>query len=169
MAMFGTSLFRTSLCAVSVALLFGGAAAAGTSVTPPLDSVTATLSSVKAGARPVVLTLAVRTELQCGRLVGGALVVHLPAQERMPATVAATAATVGGKPSGAVAVAGHVLTVSIPRPRGMMCDVIGPGTVTLVLTRSANLGNPKTAGTYPLVVSRGAQQFKTTMKISPAG
>ena len=159
----------TALCAVVGSLLIGGAAAAGTTVTPPLDSVTATLSSARAGARPVVLTLAVRTELQCGRLVGGALVVRLPAQERMPATVAAAAVLVGGKPSGAVAVAGHVLTVSIPRPRGMMCDVIGPGTVTLVLTRSANLGNPKSAGKYPLTVSRGAQQFKTTLTISPAG
>jgi hypothetical protein len=138
-------------------------------VNPPLDSVTATLSSAHAGARPVVLTLALRTELQCGRLNGGALVVRLPAQERVPATVAATAVLVGGKPSGAVAVAGHTLTVSIPRPRGMMCDVIGPGTVTLVLTRSANLGNPKNPGTYPLVVSRGTQQFKTTLTISPAG
>jgi hypothetical protein len=136
---------------------------------PPLDSVTATLSSAHAGARPVVLTLAVRTELQCGRLNGGALVVHLPVQERVPATIAAAAVLVGGKPSGAVAVAGHTLTVSIPRPRGMMCDVIGPGTVTLVLTRLANLGNPKNAGTYPLVVSRGTDQFKTTLRISPAG
>ena len=93
---------------------------------PRSDSVTATLSNAHAGARPVVLTLAIRTELQCGRLVGGALVVRLPAQERVPATVAATAVLIGGKPAGAVAVAGHTLTVSIPRPRGMMCDVIGP-------------------------------------------
>jgi hypothetical protein len=162
-------MFRTALCATVGALLSFGAAAASTTVNPPMDSVTVTLSSTHAGARPVVLTLAVRTELQCGRLIGGALVVRLPAQERMPATVAATAVLVGGKPSGAVAVAGHILTVSIPRPRAMMCDVIGPGTVTLVLTRSANLGNPKNAGTYPLVVSRGTQQFKTQLKISPAG
>lgn len=141
----------------------------GTSVAGPIGSVTATLSNVHAGARPVVLTLALRTELQCGRLIGGALVVRLPAQERVPATVAATAVLVGGKPAGAVAVAGHTLTVSIPRPPGVMCDVIGPGTVRLVLTRAVNLGNPKAAGTYPLVVSRGAQQFKTTLKISPAG
>jgi hypothetical protein len=164
------AMLKTALCGVGGALLiFGGAAAASTSMNPPLNSVTATLSSAHAGARPVALTLAVRTELQCGRLVGGALVVRLPAQERMPATVAASAALIGGKPSGAVAVAGHVLTVSVPRPRGMMCDAIGPGTVTLVLTRSANLGNPKSAGKYPLTVSRGAQQFKTMLTISPAG
>jgi hypothetical protein len=162
--------FRSALCAATGALLvLGGAAAANTTVNPPLDSVTVTLSSAHAGVRPVVLTLAIRTELQCGRLIGGALVVRLPAQERLPATVAATAVLVGGKASGAVAVAGHTLTISIPRPHTMMCDVIGPGTVSLVLTRSANLGNPKTAGTYPLVVARGTQQFKTTLRISPAG
>ena len=53
------------------------------------------------------VTLALRTELQCGRLLGGTLVVRLPAQERMPATVAPAAVLVAGKPSGAVAVTGH--------------------------------------------------------------
>ena len=141
----------------------------GTSVAGPIGSLTATLSNTHAGARPVVLTLALRTELQCGRLVGGALMVRLLAQERVPARVAAKAVLVGGKPAGAVAVAGHTLTVSIPRPPVVMCDVIGPGTVKLVLTRAANLGNPKAAGSYPLVVTRGADQFKTTFKISRAG
>jgi hypothetical protein len=47
-----------------------------------------------------------------------------------------------------------------------MCDVIGPGTVTMVVTRAANLGNPKNAGKYPLVVLRGNQQFKTLLTIS---
>ena len=51
----------------------------------------------------------------------------------------------------------------------MMCDVIGPGTVTLVLTRSANLGNPRGAGSIRSCIARGAQQFKTTLTISPAG
>ena len=157
--------------ALGAALVLGGGAAAKprSTPTPLLDTVSATLSSSHAGARPVALTLAIRMEVQCGRLVGGTLAVRLPAQERLPAKVASGAVLVGGKPSGAVAVAGHTLTVSIPRPRGMMCDVIGPGTVTLVLTRAANLGNPKNAGTYPLVVARGAQQFKTTLTISPAG
>ena len=51
-------------------------------------------------------------------------------------------------------------------PTIVICDVIAPGTVTIVLTRAANLGNPKAAGTYPLIVSRGAQQFKTLLKIT---
>ena len=105
-------------------------------------------------------------ELQCGRLVGGTLAVRLPAQERVPATVAATAVQVGGKPAGGVTVKGHTLTVAIPHPRGMMCDSIGPGKLTLVLTRTANLGNPMSAGKYPLVVARGNQQFKTMLAIT---
>jgi hypothetical protein len=151
---------------VGAALIMGGAAAARPAADDPgLNSVSATLSSARAGARPVAVTLTMHMELQCGRLIGGALVVRLPAQERVPATVAATAVQVGGKPAGAVAVKGHILTVSVPRPRGMMCDSIGPGKLTLVLTRAANLGNPMSAGKYPLVIARGNEQFKTMLAI----
>ena len=157
---------RSAFFAVcAAALMLGGAAVAAPRVNPALDSVTATLSNAHAGARPVALTLAVHTELQCGRLVGGALTVRLPAQERVPATVATAAVLVAGKPAAAVAVAGHTVTISILRPHIVMCDVIGPGTVTITLTRAANLGNPKTAGSYPIVVARGNQQFKTQLKI----
>jgi hypothetical protein len=144
----------------------GSAATAAPQITPGLDSVTATLSNAHAGARPVAVTLVVHAEMQCGRLFGGALIVRLPSQERVPATVATAAVLVAGKPAGAVAVTGHTLTISLPRPRGVICDVIGPGTATVVLTRTANLGNPKAAGSYPLVVARGAEQFKTQLKIT---
>ena len=148
-------------------VLVGGAAAKPRSTpTPLLDTVSATLSSSHAGARPVALTLAIRMEVQCGRLVGGTLAVRLPAQERLPPKVASGAVLVGGKPAGAVTVAGHTLTVSIPLAHTIMCDSIGPGTVTMVVTRAANLGNPKAAGKYPLVVLRGNQQFKTLLTIS---
>ena len=103
----------------------------------------------------MALTLALRTELQCGRLVGGALVVRLPAQERMPASVAATAVLVGGKPSGAVTMAGHTLTVVDPTAPRHDVRFDRPGHRHHGSTRSANLGNPKSAGNYPLVVSRG--------------
>ena len=149
--------------AAGAALVLSGTSAAG-----PLGSLTATLSNAHAGARPVVLALALRTELQCGRLVGGALVVRLPAQERVPARVAATAVLIGGKPAGAVAIAGRTLTVSIPRPPVVMCDVIGrhgqAGLHPLREPRQSAGGGP-----LPLVVSRRADQFKTTLVISPAG
>ena len=136
-------------CAVTIgaALSTGGAAAAKPSAdNPGLNSVSASLSSARAGARPVAVTLTMRMELQCGRLVGGTLVVRLPAQERVPATVAATAVQVAGKPAGAVTVKGHALTVAIPHPQGVMCDSIGPGKLTLILMRTANLGTPSLPG-----------------------
>jgi hypothetical protein len=36
----------------------------------------------------------------------------------------------------------------------MMCDVIGPGRLTIVFGRSAGLGNPGHSGTYTADVSR---------------
>lgn len=156
-------------CAVGLgaALALGGGAAARPRSTPLVNSVSATLSSTHAGVRPVALTLALHMELQCGHLMGGTLAVRLPAQERVPAKVASGAVLIGGKPAGAATVAGHTLTVSVPLPHAIMCDSIGPGTVTVVVTRTANLGNPKAAGKYPLVVLRGSQQFKTLLTISP--
>ena len=134
-------------------------------VAPGSGSVTVSLSSSRAGARPVVVTLAVHTELQCGRLTGGTVVIRLPVAERVPAAVPAAAVLVGGKTSGGVAVQGHVLTVTVPRTTGVICDVIGPGTVQVVLGRAAGLGNPPQAGTYSLSVARGRLLLTTHFRV----
>ena len=40
-----------------------------------------------------------------------------------------------------------------------MCDVIGPGTVTVVFTRAARIGNPKAPGSYLVRGSHAADSF----------
>ena len=40
-----------------------------------------------------------------------------------------------------------------------MCDSIGPGTLTVVFTRSARVGNPKAAGSYLLRATHAADRF----------
>jgi hypothetical protein len=131
----------------------------------PASLATAVLSSNRAGARPVVLTLSLRTELQCGRLMGGALVLKLPAQARLASSIPASAVLVGGKPAGSVVVAGHSLTIAVPRPRGAICDSITFGIAKLTVLRAARLGNPKTPGSYTIRLQHGSATFAATLKI----
>jgi len=142
---------RAALGAALAATLHGGAFP---------HSLSVALSNDHAGARPVVVTLALRTELQCGHLFGGTLVVRLPAAERVPTTIAARAVVVGGLPSRGVAVDGHVLTVQVPQPVGVMCAVLGPGTAKIVLTSAAGLGNPPRAGTYRVSLTRAGEHLQ---------
>jgi hypothetical protein len=128
---------------------------------------TATLSSSASGAKPVALALTFRSELQCGRLTGGALVLKLPRKALVPPAIAASAVLVGGKQSAHVAVAGRLITVALPtRPQGIMtCDSIVVGLAKIVVTRAAGLGNPKPRGNYTVTVTHGAETFAAPLKI----
>ena len=62
-------------------------------------------------------------------------------------------------------VAGHVVTVSIPPPHGVICDSIGVGVVKIVLSGGAGIRNPKTAGVYTVKVTHGLQWFAAPLTI----
>jgi hypothetical protein len=154
---------KVTFWAMPAALLV---ATAGTAGAVSADSASATLSTSKAGAKAVTLTVALNTELQCGRLRGGALVLRLPAQARLPGAIAASAVLVGGKASGRVAVDGHSLRISLPPPRGTMsCDSIRQGVVKIVVASAAGLGNPRAPGTYTVRLTRGSETFAAPLKI----
>jgi len=113
----------------------------------PAGALTAQAAPVQSGARPAALRLSLRTELQCGRLGEGPIVVVLPAAERVPASLQAGDVLVNGKALDAT-LAGHVASIALPKTTGFTCDVIGPGTVSVVFTEAASLGNPLAPGTY---------------------
>jgi hypothetical protein len=149
---------------ILVALALPAAAAGAAVVAGPAS---ATLSTNRAGARPVALTVSLHTELQCGRIMGiGALVLRLPAAMRVPSTIHAAAVLVGGKPVGSVVVAGHSLTIALAPPRGAMCDSIIMGVAKIVVTRAAGLGNPRAPGTYAVKLTHGSQTFSAPLKIA---
>jgi hypothetical protein len=130
---------------------------------PP--SLAVTLSNDRAGARPVVVALALHTELQCGHLFGGTVVVRLPAAERVPTAVPVRSVLIAGAPSRGVSVADHALTVQVPRPTGVMCAVLGPGTAKIVLTRAVGLGNPIRAGSYRISLTRAGAQVQARFTV----
>jgi len=143
------------------------AAAAMVSFGPtPGPSVTATLSSPKAGAKPVALTLRMRLELVCGQPGPGDAVVTLPKAAAVPASIGDGAVLVNGKRATAVSVSGHNVSVALPRRPGVTCLSITPGTLTLVFTTRAGLGNPQAPGTYTISVRRHALSLETTVEIS---
>jgi hypothetical protein len=124
-------------------------------------------SSAHAGARPVVLTLRLHYEMQCGWPGPGSLAFRFPAG-MLPARLPAGTVLVDGKaaPTSTSSAAPRDVAVGLPPRPQIMCDVIGPGTVTVVFTRAARSGNPKTPGSYLLRGSHAADSFTGRLAIT---
>ncbi|HXR12956.1 MAG TPA: hypothetical protein VN770_11710, partial [Gaiellaceae bacterium] len=134
---------------------------------PMQPATTASLSSHKAGAKPVALTVKVHYEMVCGQPGPGKAVLTLPAQADVPAKIDRSAVLVNGTPSPSVTVSGHAVSIAMPLKRpGVTCMVVGPGTLTLTLTRAAGIGNPTAAGTYTIRVRRNTLAFTARVAIS---
>ena len=151
----------TSVLAIAAALLVAASAAASS----PASEISASLSTTKAGAKNVTLTISWRTELRCGRPIGvKTLVLKLPANARVPAAIPASAVLVGTRAATKVAVTGHTLAIALPPPRGMLCDSIRVGIVKIVVLPSAGLGNPKVPGLYTATLIAGPGTFRLIMR-----
>src|SRR5579862_1372550 len=122
--------------------------------TPLPHSLSLQLSSARAGARPVAVGFTLTYEMQCGYPGPGPVVLKLPASEHMPATIPAAAVLVDGKKAVSVHVESSSVTVALAPPPQVMCDVIGPGRLTIELTKTAALGNPARPGSYVVRASR---------------
>ena len=109
----------------------------------------------------------VHYDMTCGQPGLGKAVVTLPAAAFVPRSIGSAAVLVNGKPSPSVAVSGHDVSITMPLKRpGVSCMSIGPGTLTLTLTRAAGIGNPRAAGTYVIHVRRNALSFAASVSIS---
>ena len=126
---------------------------------------TVTLSSTKAGARSVRLAIKLPAVLQCGYPRGGAVVVTLPQASRVPHAIGRTAVKVNGKLAGSVAVVRRSVTVTMPRPAGMLCDSMTDGTMLVAIGAGAKLGNPPKAGMYRIQIKRGPASYAAPITI----
>lgn len=113
----------------------------------------------------MALTLKLRTELICGQ-PRSPLVITFPAAMPIPRAFAREAVLVDARPAASATVASHRVTVTAVRPAGAVCDVIGPGLVTILFTKSARLGNPASPGVYTISVRHGGSTYRTTVHIS---
>ena len=128
------------------------------------ESLTVGASTHAAGARPVRLTLTFRYEMKCNYPGAGPLVVTFPPAVRLPKRFAAGSVTLAGKPLAAKRNQRHV-TMTVPRPTGVVCGVIAPGSVKLVFTRKARLGNPARPGSYRFSATHLTHDFSGTLAI----
>lgn len=134
---------------------------------PNMPAASATLSTTRAGAKPVALTLKLHYEMVCNQPGLGKAIVTLPQASFVPAHIDSAAVLVNGKPAPAVTVSGHDVSITMPMKRpGVSCMVMGPGTLTLTLTRAARLGNPARAGTYTIRARRNTRSFQADVHIS---
>jgi hypothetical protein len=132
----------------------------------PAPAISIAVSPAHAGARPVVLTLRLRYEMQCGWPGKGSLEIHFPAG-MLPAKLAAGSVLVNGKGTSVArsrAATDEIALALPPRPQ-IMCDSIGPGTLTVLFTRAARIGNPKAAGSYLLRATHAADRFTGKLSI----
>jgi hypothetical protein len=148
---------------VIVAPLSGGAADA-VNFQSPDHAASVQLSSVKAGADNVALTVRLQSVLRCGRPTGGAVVVSLPKAAHVPGSIARTSVRVNGKAPSKVSVAATTVTVSLPVVHGITCDSMTDGVVQVAFAPSASIGNPANAGTYAV----GVRQAKAAHSVSIA-
>jgi hypothetical protein len=143
-----------------------GAGNAGNAATPMRPAAaTVSLSTSKAGARPVTLTLQLRYEMQCARPGPGPLVITFPAAEQLPAQLTAGSVLVNRHPATQVERSGRTVSVALPVQRGPLCDVIAPAVLKIVFTSSAGLGNPLRAGTYALAAHTARVSGRTSITI----
>jgi hypothetical protein len=151
------ALFACAVAAVS--------AAGATAVVPPRTA-SVIASSTAAGAKPVALVYKLTFEMQCGDPGNTPLTLRLPAGMTVPESIPASAVRLNGDPATSVKSSGTSLVVSIEQKTFIKCGVVGMGTLTVVIGKSAGLGNPKAAGVYAFPIAIGAMRGVPKMRIS---
>ena len=137
-----------------------------TVATPGADMLTVSLSNAQAGAKRVALTLKLHTELICGQPGPSPLVVKLPAAASVPTVISRRAVLVGTRPARAIAVHGNTIRVAPPPHKGLLCDVVAPGTITVRFAKAARIGNPESPGTYTISLRRGRSTYAGSVRIT---
>jgi hypothetical protein len=148
------------------AVLITAGAVAGSATAGLGQSASGTISSNRASTRPVTLTLKLGYEMQCGYPGPGPVVVTFPAAWRLSAKLGSTAVLVDGKAAVSASLSGHTVKVGLAPPPQIMCDVIGPGMLTIQFTRGDNIGSPMTAGTSVVTAAVKGQTFRVSYAFS---
>lgn len=139
-------------------------------ISPPLTfgHAAVSLSTDRAGARPVAVALRYASELRCGSPRAARLLVTFPAAEHVPAHIAPSSVLVNGRPAQAVTRNGTTVALVVAQRGGISCGVIVPGIVRIGFNLPAGIGNPAKAGMYPISVRSGTRlMLHAAFKIRP--
>ena len=100
------------------------------------------------------------------RLPGpGPVVVKFPSPNGLPKAFPSGSVSSSTAPEPAARERATPSASPLPPAPAIMCDVIGPGRLTIAFGRSAGLGNPARAGTYTISATRQAAVFSTRFPI----
>lgn len=125
---------------------------------------TAELSTAKAGARPVAVTLRFPALLVCGRLKG-TVSVTFPRAAGVPRRIAASGVRLAGEPAAQVAVNGKSVAVKAAATGGVTCHSIRLADVILTFARAAQLRNPTVPGRYSIGIAYGTGRSSAVVDI----
>jgi hypothetical protein len=106
--------------------------------------------------------------MRCGYPGAGPLVVTFPSALKLPGRFASGGVRLAGKPI-AAEVDGRKVTVTVPPHKGVLCNILRPGSLTLTFLRSAKLANPSRSGSYRLRATHAGHAFTAKLVIKPAG
>ena len=151
------------------ALIPGSASPASGKPTPtPINSSppSAKLSTTKAGARHVVLTLQFPAFLQCGKPRGPVTVLLPAAAPAPPKSMAVGAVRIGSLAPTTVAVTGRSITITLV-PHGITCDSIVDGTLKVVFGAARRPRQPDQAGHLRRDDQARASWYKAPFTITP--
>ena len=81
-------------------------------------------------------------------------------------TIPSSAVTVNGRHPASVRSSHHVVQIALGPPKGVLCDSIGRGRVTVRFTSGAGLINPLHAGSYPVWLRTRGQTASGRLRIS---
>jgi hypothetical protein len=151
---------RVALC-LAAALVALPAAAKASSPT----SAAIVASPDRPGARPVILTVKVRTLLQCGRIQATTIVIDLPARLHVPVTVPTAAVRIGRLHPRSITVRPRVLTIRQRIPSGPICASLTFGPAEIVFSRAAGIGNPAQPGRYVFRIGLGRQSLHAVLRV----
>ena len=152
---------------LAVAALVPGSASPASGKPTPIGTSTpsAKLSSTKAGARHVVLTVQFPAFLQCGKPRGPVNIVLPSAEPPPPKRIAVAAVRIDNLAPTTVVVAGRSITITLV-PHGITCDSIVDGTAKVVFGAAAGLVNPSTPGTYNVLIKHSSTWYKAPVTIT---
>jgi hypothetical protein len=87
---------------------------------------------------------------------------------KLPRRFAPGAVKLAGK-AVAANIDGHHVTVTVAPHRGVLCDMMTVGPVTLSFAHAARLTNPPQAGSYRFKAIHRGRAFTAKLAITPAG
>jgi hypothetical protein len=152
-----------TLAAVLVTAFVTIAAAQGAAL--PTRGASVSASTYKAGAKPVALTFKLDYEMPCGN-PGQTLAVQLPSNMGVPASISPGSVLVNGKTAKSVSRHGSTLSIAIAEKHWLRCNVLGFGSLSVVIGAKAGLANPRTPGVYGFRIAVGTVHGTPKLRIS---